>query len=345
MTKVSIIVPVYNAEKYLSATLDSALKQTFKDIEIVCVNDGSTDGSLDILQDYQASDGRIKIITQSNAGGSAARNVGVAESIGDYIMFLDSDDIYTEDIVELAYNRAIESKSDIVFYNFARFTGRPTKLAVVNKLTPKDDITFFTKEMYEDKFFNDLAIITWNKLIKKSVIEANGLSFDTKLSHNHDVDFSVRLMLAAKSYSWLGVVGYYYRSNESGLTATKRSDPTNVLKILMNLNKQITASYAYLKPSFNNYVVDMVVGTILKYRNDVDKVKQVTQYSHDVVIAEAGLSSKNSKYANSLEIFKMVEAAEYEKVVAYINNPKQKTRVFLRNLYDGAQGVLARFTV
>src|SRR5690606_20420498 len=142
---------------------------------------------------------------------------------------------------------------------------------------------------YSSRFFNDFAIITWNKLVKKSVITDANLKFNTGLSHNHDVDFSIRLMLVAQSYSWLDKVGYYYRSNSGGLTATKRNDPTNVLKILIDLNKLIEKKYKIVKPSFNNYVVDMIGGTIMKYADTPTKVKEIYEFSREVVIPNIGL--------------------------------------------------------
>ncbi len=344
MPKVSIIMPVYNSELYLSSSLDSVLKQTFSDIEIVCVDDGSVDNSGLILKNYQKQDNRVKVITQKNGGGSVARNVGINNSIGEYIMFLDSDDIYAKDIVASAYNRSIETGADIVYYNFARFIGRPTKMAIVNKTTPKDELRLFTKDSYTNRFFNDFAIITWNKIIKKSIIIDNDLSFNKKLSHNHDVDFSVRLMLAAKSYSWLNKVGYFYRENNAGLTATKRNDPTNVLKILVDLNKLIASKHEPLKPSFDNYVADMIAGTTLKYSNNPNELIEVFNFSHDVVIPEVCLASRVDVFEPT-GIFDIVEAGDYRVLVNYINNPKQKVKRYIRYLYNIAQGILARSTV
>ena len=345
MSKVSIIIPVYNADKYLVAALDSALQQTLGDIEIVCIDDGSTDSSAEILAEYQKKDKRVKVFTQPNSGGSAARNAGLDKATGDYVMFLDADDLYAKDIVAHAYSRAVDTEADIVFYNFARFVGRPSKLALVNKYSPSTDITFFTKDSYTDRFFNDFAIITWNKLIKKSVIINNQLSFNTDLSHNHDVDFSIRLMLAASSFSWLHRVGYYYRTNEWGLTATKRSDPTNILKILLDLNEKVAKYHPHLKPSFNNYVVAMIDGTITKYRDDSDKVRAIAQFSHDVIIPRLGLEEGNTGSKGSSGIFNMIQAGEYEKIGSYLHHPKQEIRVHIRKMYDVAQSVLTRFTV
>lgn len=115
--KVSIIIPVYNAEKFLNKCLDSVINQTFKDIEIVCVNDGSKDNSLNILKEYQKKDNRIVIIDKANQGVSAARNDGIRKSTGEYITFVDSDDWLELDAIECVYNSITEKNVDVVKFN------------------------------------------------------------------------------------------------------------------------------------------------------------------------------------------------------------------------------------
>ena len=123
MPKISVIIPVYNAEQYLRKCLDSVVSQTFRDIEIICVDDGSTDGSGAILDEYAAKDNRIVVIHQANAGVAAARNTGLKSAQGEYLAFLDSDDAYNPQLCELAYNRACQSGADIVKFLYARTDG------------------------------------------------------------------------------------------------------------------------------------------------------------------------------------------------------------------------------
>lgn len=113
MTKLSIIVPVYNVEKYLPKCLESLIKQTLKDIEIICVNDGSMDNSLAILKEFASKDSRIKIIDNQHQGVAKTRNTGIEQSTGEYIGFVDSDDYIDIDFFEKLYNSATKSNSDI----------------------------------------------------------------------------------------------------------------------------------------------------------------------------------------------------------------------------------------
>ena len=116
MPKVSVIIPVYNVEKFLGRCLDSVINQTFKDFEIVCVNDGSPDNSAEILEQYSKLDERIKIITQINQGLSMARNNGVAASVGEYICFVDSDDVIHPQCLEIAVRLAEKHQAELVSY-------------------------------------------------------------------------------------------------------------------------------------------------------------------------------------------------------------------------------------
>ena len=114
---VSIIIPVYNVESYLAECLDSACNQTLKNIEIICINDGSTDNSLNILQEYEKRDNRISIISQDNRGASRARNIGIQHAKGKYIYFLDSDDYLAHDALEMLVNTMETGNLELLLFN------------------------------------------------------------------------------------------------------------------------------------------------------------------------------------------------------------------------------------
>lgn len=115
--KVSVIIPVYNVEPYLSACLDSVCHQTLRDIEIICINDGSTDRSLDILQSYAERDSRIQVYSQENRGPGEARNAGIYRAHGEYIQFMDSDDMLEPDVLLYAYEKAKAEKLDVFAFD------------------------------------------------------------------------------------------------------------------------------------------------------------------------------------------------------------------------------------
>ena len=129
--KVSVIIPVYNSEAYLKECLDSVVHQTLQDIEIICVDDGSTDASMDILQKYAQKDERFRILEQQHLGGGAARNLGLKEAEGEYLSFLDSDDYFELDMLQKIYLRCKEKKADVgvfgvmCYQQVLRTTNRP----------------------------------------------------------------------------------------------------------------------------------------------------------------------------------------------------------------------------
>ena len=128
--KVSIVVPVYNVEQFLPDCLDSLTNQTLKDIEIICVNDGSPDNSLKILEEYAQNDDRVKIITQENQGVSAARNAGLKTAVGEYIGFVDPDDWIDLDFYSKLYDAIQESNADISVATIMRKQGNLEKYRV-----------------------------------------------------------------------------------------------------------------------------------------------------------------------------------------------------------------------
>ena len=110
---VSVVMPIYNAAEYLSDAIDSVLRQTLKEIELICIDDGSTDGSFEVIKAKQADDRRIRIVTENNAGPSVARNKGLVRARGEYVIFLDADDFFEPTLLERLYNLAVRKKLDI----------------------------------------------------------------------------------------------------------------------------------------------------------------------------------------------------------------------------------------
>ena len=174
MTKVSIIVPVYNVEKYLKRCLDSLVNQTLKDIEIICVNDGSTDGSLAILDEYVRNDDRIVVINQENSGLSVARNNGIGVAKGEYLGFVDSDDWVSEDYFEKLHNSAIQNNAEIAvggIIRLHRFNRRKFLTFDKEIVTSDINLKFELCDMPEKSY-------VWNKIYKSSKLKEIGLKFE-----------------------------------------------------------------------------------------------------------------------------------------------------------------------
>ena len=190
--KVSVIMPIYNAYDYLRVAIDGVLAQTLTDIELICVDDGSTDRSLDILKEYKEKDGRVRILTENNAGPSWARNKGLSRARGEYVIFLDADDIYEPTLLEVLYNLAERDSLDIAITEFDIYN---SKTGAFEKKIPADHEEIFaegkviSKSDYPNEIFQCTVNYVWNKLFRASFLRMNELSFNQSLRVFEDVYF------------------------------------------------------------------------------------------------------------------------------------------------------------
>ena len=179
--KISVIVPVYNTEKYLRTCLNSIVNQTLKEIEIICIDDGSTDNSLSILNDYSKKDSRVTVISQKNKGQGCARNEGLKIAKAPYILFIDSDDWIEPEACYLLYNTMIEQKCDIVMSDVSVYTD-DEKLESIKISNQK----YYDSTSYPRGLYNSTNITKWRsspiiKLYKKDIIDSRRLRFPEKL--------------------------------------------------------------------------------------------------------------------------------------------------------------------
>ena len=214
--KVSVILPVYNVENFLEKCLDSLVNQTLEDIEIICVNDGSSDASLEILKSYQAKDSRIIIIdVKENHNTGYARNQGLKIARGEYLAFLDSDDFYDVKMLELAYNRSKELDADVCIYKsflYDDITGeiRPNTWSVKQDLLPQSSV--FCYSDVRTNIFKDIMCWPWDKLFKRSFIIQNNIYFQEQRTTN-DMYFVYSALLKAEKITVLDNYLYYQRRN------------------------------------------------------------------------------------------------------------------------------------
>ena len=210
---VSVIIPVYNVEQYLRQCLDSVINQTFKDIEIIVVNDCSPDNSLQIIKEYQQKDDRIVLVDlKQNGGLSNARNEGINISTGEYIVFVDSDDWIREDYVEILYENIKKYNTDFVSANLCFFNNQTGEISLhVNKLERYNSIihTEEDKKMFLQKIYYLPICTVWTKIFKRDFIVSNNILFKTKKLE--DTLFVWETVMKAKNFVFLKDNIYYYR--------------------------------------------------------------------------------------------------------------------------------------
>lgn len=226
---ISIIIPVYKTERYLRQCMDSVCGQSYRDLEIIAVNDGSPDGSRAILEEYQARDSRIRVINQENAGLSAARNAGLAIASGEYLLFLDSDDWMDTDTCEKAVASAKEHHADIVMWSYYREYGKQHFITSILGAEPKVFRSGEAEQLYRrivgpvgDELQCpqqiDRLVTAWGKLYRREVI-ADTLFVDTKVIGTEDCLFNVQVFSRADTVVYLpDEMNHYRKDNESSLT-------------------------------------------------------------------------------------------------------------------------------
>ena len=226
--RISVIIPVHNAKSYLRECLDSILSQTEKNIEVLCVDDGSTDGSTEILAGHANADPRIKILTEPCSGAGAARNLGLAHAQGTYLYFMDADDVCEPELLERAADELDTHRAQVVVfeswvYDSERSSNRlATWNLRVDNLPPEK---VFPGRDIADKLFLTFGNCPWNKLFLHSFIKENNLRFQ-EVSRANDLLFTCSALALAERICTIKQPFYHYRTTSSGsLQATKDKDP------------------------------------------------------------------------------------------------------------------------
>lgn len=219
--KVSVIIPVYNIEKHLRQCLDSVVNQTLPDIEIICIDDGSTDSSLTILNEYLNKDLRIKIIKQQHEGAGAARNKGLSVAQGKYLSFLDSDDFFELDMLEQMYNCADKYNTDIVVCKSKIFDNGNIKGQnnIKDCLLPNKEV-FSCSDIPKYAFQFHMGWC-WDKLYRTSFIKENGISFQNIKKHNDSFFSHISMIFAKRIYVLNKELVYYRRGVSTSISRMK----------------------------------------------------------------------------------------------------------------------------
>ena len=234
MVKISVLVPVYNVEKYLEKSFSQIINQNFDDFEIIYVDDGSGDRSQKYLKDFQKRDSRVKIFSKENGGCGSARNYAFSKARGEYVYFLDPDDELECDTLKKAYDSAVINNADIVIFKADTFNDSGILNDVyfnLNNALKQDDYSIFNFT-YKDilEYIFDDGFAPWSKLYKKEFIDDNNLRFDEGIAFD-DVPFHVKTLIKAKRLAYVDEILYHYRvDNESSVNNTS-SNGFDIFKV------------------------------------------------------------------------------------------------------------------
>ena len=245
----SIIIPVYNVEKYLRVCLDSLLDQSFSDWEAICVNDGSTDGSASILDDYSSRDARFRIVEQSNAGLSAARNAGLRFAVGDYVLFLDSDDWLETDALAIL-SRNLDGE-DLVCFSGQRFLESEQRYLPADRLqghSYPSGMDYYNENALQRRDFAFVCVVL--RAYKRSFLTEHSLHFSEGIYHEDNL-FTPHVCYFAQRVKVIDSCLYVYRVRENSITTT--SNPKRSGDMMRIANE--LAAFFIPKSGFDKTVV------------------------------------------------------------------------------------------
>lgn len=261
--KVSVVMAVYNSEQYLCQALDSVLGQTLREIEVICVDDGSTDFSFQMLKEYAALDPRVRVFQnlEESAGAALARNIGLIHARGKYVSILDSDDFFEPELLEKCYRRAEETGSDVVTYDAYVYDSSNGTDTVANYILNRGALPekrVFSPEENAGRLFQMTLRAAWNNLYRRGFLEQNQLKFYS-LHHADDLVFACLGFACAGRIAVLPERLLHYRQNNGGSQSVRRGEwPESAYLGTYRLRKELEERglFEQYKVSFANFALE-----------------------------------------------------------------------------------------
>lgn len=318
--KVSVIIPIYNNETYLREGLDSILAQTVKELEIICVDDGSTDSSCSILEEYAQKDARIKTIRQKNQGAGAARNNGFLHATGEYVYYFDSDDLCDKGLLAKTVSIADKKNADIVCFNFESFDAeghRDIRKGIHFEWLPSD-VTVFNYRTCPNRILSVMNPTPWNKLYRRTFIQKNNLRYE-EITSTNDITFAAVSAATAERIVAVSDVLYRYRKGHGNtISSTKSKNLKNIVAAVESTARQVRQLpyYDKIACSLKKFEVDNYVFALRHYIADskAPEVKEFYTFVHNRFCAEeyAALTEQDCGYKELYDAFRVVRANDYE---------------------------------
>lgn len=339
--EISIVMPVYNAGRYLSRMIDSLLNQTFNDFELIIVDDGSTDGSSDVCDYYRNIDSRIKVIHRENRGLCNARNTALKIAKGDYICFCDDDDFYYEDGLEQIHFAIVRTNADLIKTAHCVEMWNDTVLVDSHKAEMLD-ATVTVNELISGKYFHKVVKALWNGAYKRSVIEENNIWFDESMkAGGEDYDFNLRYMGFINTVCCIDKENYIHivRNNQS---ASIGYNPNRIESILIAYNSEVrflskkkTSTEVYVEHQL--WYLNMIK-TELSYKDcklaDREKINVINKYLDGI------LEFKNIGIAEVIRSRSLAAKDKIKWIVLKTRSPKLIYRLWqMRNGLNKQNGM------
>lgn len=319
MIEISVVVPIFNVENYLERSINSLINQTFKNLEIILVNDGSTDNSKLICEQFKKLDDRIILINKKNEGVSIARNTGIENARGKYIVFMDPDDSIDLEMYDSLYNAIEKANCDICMCNYNRVENnhiKKIKLPFESGLHEKETIDNLILELVCNKNFGEESVMgsPWRAIYRSDIIRENNIIFPKNIRPMQDLIFNLQYLKCCESLYIIQDFHYSYYVNEgSGVTSYNPKGFENSVKVYEFVKNCVTQEIDSdeLGNRLKNRWIDLVLRAIwmVAHKDNPDKLvhkyKEISKIlNHDnTVLASRTINTKNLKIKNRLLIY------------------------------------------
>ncbi len=324
--KVSVVIPVYNTKKYIKECIDSVIKQSFDGIEVICVDDASTDGSNVIIDEYEKKYEDIRVIhCDINRGQAHARNIGINEARGQYIYFLDSDDMMNGvDAIDLLYHVITESKADVVMFDSEPISEIEGYIGNNIRLEDNFEEKVYTgMEYFAMMIRNNVSIAVWKQFWKKSFLLENNMFFVDETSPHEDLLFTFEAILLASKVQYVNKKMHIYRIRDNSSMTTPFS-----LKRLCAYEKIYKRSLLFLN---KHYIDELVCEEVYFYLSDIQRL--IHEYSVELVKLGEDINDIMNKSSFDNIYLRTLIMSEYEYVKRYFSPEEYERLSNSKNIY------------
>lgn len=341
--KVSVIMPVYNSELYLRESIESVLRQTLEQFELICVDDGSRDSSKEIVREYAKKDDRVKLVEGAHKGGGAARNVGITYASGEYLTFLDSDDIMEPTLLEKVYEKCKEDYADIGIFEVKflhQATGAVTLETCGLRKENLPEKAVFTYEDMPAYIFNSFHNWPWNKMFRRSFVKEHGIEFQ-EIMRTNDLLFTNKALVLAERITTVQEHLIFYRVGQTGnCQSTNSVAPFDFYEAFKELRTFLEKENLYekLEQSFMNAALDGCIAN-LNVAEFGESHREIFERLKNEILDELSITGKDEDYFYpynhencNIERYKHVMECDYEGFLLY--RAREFTKVYRDLLFS-----------
>lgn len=296
--KVSVVIPVYNTEPYLRQCLDSVVGQTLRDIEVICVDDGSTDGSLEVLREYEARDGRFTVLQQRNQFAGVARNRGMERARGDYLVFWDSDDFFEPTALEKMHGQIVRYEADICVCGANQYLQETGELAPSARYLAEErlpEAAVFNRHTHNDFILTFATVMPWNKMFRRAFVEENRLRFQDRRNSNDTYFCACALLLAERIFTVPEHLVTYRVGRAGSLVSSLAQDPLANVAVWADVRRDMGSLPDFPENDYFFKVLSVLLQTKRQLKSQGGN-QALRAARRDGILREVGITGRSPRF-------------------------------------------------